>query len=113
MQTNAAAGKTPALVQVGWSYREYFANNFEYSQPQDIIDNLSKEDSSFISDKFEENIYNLATANDGSQVGLPYSLSVAVIYLNMDILNEAGVNKDELKTWEDIRQAAQTISQKY
>lgn len=111
LQTNAAAGKTPALVQVGWSYREYFANNFEYSQPQDIIDNLSKEDSSFISDKFEENIYNLATANDGSQVGLPYSLSVAVIYLNMDILNEAGVNKDELKTWEDIRQAAQTISQ--
>ncbi|MDK6966529.1 hypothetical protein QP270_26290, partial [Escherichia coli] len=62
LQTNAAAGKTPALVQVGWSYREYFANNFEYSQPQDIIDNLSKEDSSFISDKFEENIYNLATA---------------------------------------------------
>ncbi|MDK7272673.1 extracellular solute-binding protein, partial [Actinotignum schaalii] len=71
----------------------------------------SKEDSGFISDKFEENIYNLATANDGSQVGLPYSLSVAVIYLNMDILNEAGVNKDDLKTWEDIRQAAQTISQ--
>ncbi|MDK6291622.1 MULTISPECIES: ABC transporter substrate-binding protein [Aerococcus] len=111
LQTNAAAGQVPALVQIGWSYREYFANNFEYSQPQEIIDNLSTEDSSFITDKFEENIYSLATANDDSQVGLPYSLSVPVIYLNMDILNEAGVNKDDLKTWEDIREAAQTISE--
>ena len=34
LQSAAAAGKSPALVQIGWSYREYFSNNFNYVEPQ-------------------------------------------------------------------------------
>lgn len=104
LQTQAAAGETPALIQIGWSYREYFANNFGFTDPNTIdTDNLFDE-------KFEDNIYALATGNDGQQIGTPYSLSVPVLYLNMDILNEAGVNSDDLTSWEAIREAANQIA---
>lgn len=103
LQTQAAAGETPALIQIGWSYREYFANNFSFTSPKEYGDE------SYFSEKFEDNIYALATANDGSQVGTPYSLSVPVLYLNMDILDQAGVNPDDLTSWEAVRQAANTI----
>lgn len=105
LQTQAAAGETPALIQIGWSYREYFANNFAFTEAQDIdTDNVFGE-------KFEDNIYALATANDGRQVGTPYSLSVPVLYLNTEILNEAGVNPDDLTSWEAVREAANQIAE--
>lgn len=109
LQTQAAAGNTPALVQIGWSYREYFANNFAFTQPQDIIVASFPDDANYLTDKFEDNIFALATSNEGSQVGLPYSLSVPVLYLNMDILNEAGVDAESLTTWEAVREAANQI----
>ena len=30
-QAEAATGSTPALVQVGWSFLDYFSNNFGYT----------------------------------------------------------------------------------
>ncbi|MGX7092208.1 ABC transporter substrate-binding protein [Hutsoniella sourekii] len=112
LQTAAATGQVPALVQIGWSYREYFENNFGFVEPQEIIDNFYADDKDFIKGKFADNIYNLATANSGRQVGLPYSLSVPVLYLNMDILNEAGVDPESLTTWEAVREAAKQITEK-
>lgn len=103
LQTSAAAGDTPALIQIGWSYREYFANNFNFTEPSVYGEE------SFFTEKFEDNIYALATSNDGLQVGTPYSLSVPVLYLNMEILEEAGVNPEDLTTWEAVREAANTI----
>lgn len=105
LQTSAAAGDTPALIQIGWSYREYFANNFNF------IDPSVYGEESFFTEKFEDNIYTLATTNDGAQVGTPYSLSVPVLYLNIDILEEAGINPDDLTTWEAVREAANTIAE--
>lgn len=105
LQTQAAAGETPALIQIGWSYREYFANNFGFTEPQDI------DTENVFDEKFEDNIYALGTANDGQQVGTPYSLSVPILYLNMDILNEAGVNPEDLTTWEAVREAANQITE--
>lgn len=67
------------------------------------------DDANYLTDKFEDNIFALATSNEGSQVGLPYSLSVPVLYLNMDILNEAGVDAESLTTWEAVREAANQI----
>lgn len=112
LQTAVASGDAPALVQIGWSYREYFANNFEYTEPQTVIEEYFPDDSEYLSTKFAENIFALGTGNDGRQVGTPYSLSVPVLYLNMDILNEAGVNPDDLTTWEAVEEAAKTISEK-
>ena len=44
LQSAVAAGKSPALVQIGWSYREYFSNNFSYVEPQSIIEKHFPED---------------------------------------------------------------------
>lgn len=106
LQLQAASGNPPAIIQVGWSYREYFANNYEFVQPADYGEET------YFKEKFPENIYALATSNDGRQVGTPYSLSVPVLYLNMDILNEAGVDPADLTTWEAVRKAANTIVEK-
>lgn len=44
LQAEEAAGNAPAIVQVGWTYLNYFANNFSYTQPQEIIDQFFPED---------------------------------------------------------------------
>lgn len=111
LQTNVAAGKVPALVQIGWSYREYFANNFDYVQPEDVIKNSATDDSGFIDEKFVSNIYGLATANDGRQVGLPYSLSVPVVYINTEIFEQVGIDPEDLTSWEKVREAAKKIKE--
>lgn len=103
LQTSAAAGDTPALIQIGWSYREYFANNFDFVEPSEYGDE------NFFDEKFEDNIYELATSHEGQQVGTPYSLSVPVLYLNLEILEEAGVNPEDLTSWEAVREAANQI----
>lgn len=110
LQSAVAAGKSPSLVQIGWSYKEYFSNNFAYVEPQTIIDQNFPNDKNYIKDKFLGNILNLAVNNNGSQVGLPYSLSVPVLYLNMDILDKAGINPDDLTTWEAVATAADKIT---
>ena len=111
LQSAVAAGNSPALVQIGWSYREYFSNNFSYVEPQSIIEKHFPEDEKYLEEKFLGNILELAVNNDGSQVGLPYSLSVPVLYLNMDILNAAGVNPDELTSWEAVADASKKIKE--
>ena len=40
LQAEAATGNTPALVQIGWAFLDYFSNNFDYVAPQDAIDKL-------------------------------------------------------------------------
>ena len=52
LQAEAATGKTPAVVQIGWAFLDYFSNNFDYVAPQDAIDKFDKEDSTFLKDKF-------------------------------------------------------------
>lgn len=111
LQSAVAAGKSPALVQIGWSYREYFSNNFSYVEPQSIIEKHFPDDKNYLEEKFLNNILELAVNNDGSQVGLPYSLSVPVLYLNMDILNEAGVKPEDLTTWEAVAEASKKINE--
>lgn len=112
LQTSVASGEQPALVQIGWSYREYFANNFAYTEPQEIIADYFPEDENYLNEKFESNILELAVSNEGTQVGLPYSLSVPVLHVNTEILEEAGVDIEDLTTWEAVREAANTIAEK-
>ena len=86
LQAEAAAGNSPALVQIGWAFLDYFSNNFSYVSPQDAIDRFDKEDAGFLQDKFLPNVLELAVNSQGSQVGIPYSLSNPVLYINKDIL---------------------------
>lgn len=109
LQAEATTGNTPALVQIGWAFLEYFSNNFDYTTPQEAIDAYDSEDPNFLTDNFLPNVLDLAVNNAGEQVGIPYSVSNPVLYINTDLLEEAGVTDFEMKTWEDVRKASQQI----
>lgn len=111
-QAEAATGSTPALVQVGWAFLDYFSNNFGYTEPQDIIDQHFPEDKTFLEDNFLSNILDLAKNSEGSQVGIPYSLSSPVLYINKDILKECGLDEEGPKTWEQVQEFASVIKDK-
>ncbi|MDR1621830.1 MAG: ABC transporter substrate-binding protein [Synergistaceae bacterium] len=112
LQVEAAAGKSPAVVQVGWAFLDYFSNNFQYSNPQKVIEKYFPSDGAFIGDNFLPNVIELATNSGGDLAGLPYSLSNPVLYINKDILREAGLSENGPDTWEDVRTFARTIKER-
>lgn len=109
LQAEAASGQAPAVVQIGWSFLDYFSNNFHYVPPQDVIDQHFPEDASFLEDYFLDNIMNLARNSDGEQVGIPYSLSSPVLYINRDLLREAGLDEEGPQTWQEVKEFAAVI----
>lgn len=112
LQAEAATGKSPAIVQVGWAFLDYFSNNFEYTDPQQVIDKFDTNDKTFLNDNFLPNILTLAKNTEGSQVGIPYSLSTPVLYYNKDMFKECGLPEDGPKTWEDVKSFAKIIKDK-
>lgn len=109
LQAETAAGNTPALVQIGWAFVDYFSNNFSYVTPQDAIDQYDAEDATFLEDNFLPNILDLAVNSAGEQVGIPYSLSTPVLYINTDLLAEAGVEDTNIETWEEVQEVAEAV----
>lgn len=112
LQAEAAADNSPALVQIGWAFLDYFSNNFAYVSPQEAIDKYDAEDKTFLQDKFLPNVLELAVNSDGSQVGIPYSLSNPVLYINRDMLRQAGLPEEGPATWQEVSEFAGTIKEK-
>lgn len=112
LQAEAATGNYPALVQIGWAFLDYFSNNFAYVSPQDAIDQFDADDAAFLEDNFLPNVLDLAVNSSGEQVGIPYSLSSPVLYINRDILREAGLPEEGPSTWEEVDEFARTIKEK-
>lgn len=109
LQAESAAGNTPALVQIGWAFVDYFSNNFAYVSPQDAIDTYDSADPTFLTDNFLPNILDLAVNSSGDQVGIPYSLSTPVLYVNTDLLAEAGVTNTEPQTWQEVQEICEQV----
>ncbi|MFT8707941.1 MAG: ABC transporter substrate-binding protein [Sporolactobacillus sp.] len=111
LQAEKAAGKSPAIVQVGWAYLDYFSNNFSYLDPNEAIKKYDSKDPNFLTDNFLPNVLALAKTKKG-QVGIPYSMSTPVLYLNEDMLKSAGLDPKGPKTWQDVQKFAETVKQK-
>lgn len=111
LQTTAAAGKAPAVVQIGWAYREYFDENFESVRPKDLVEKFGS-DKDYIENKFIPEMANLATNSKGEMLGFPYSASTAVVFVNKDLLKEAEVDPEAIKTYDDLYAAAEQIKEK-
>jgi ABC-type glycerol-3-phosphate transport system substrate-binding protein len=111
LQAQKAAGKMPAITQMGWAYLDYFANNFEFLKPEDAIKKYDAKDSKFLTDNFLPNVLALAKTTKG-QIGIPYSLSTPVLYLNKDMLKKAGLSTNGPSTWQELQKFAGTIKQK-
>lgn len=108
LQASLASGQTPDVVQMGWNFLNYAHENFENEDINKIFAKAG--DSNFINDTFEPNIARLAQTAEGTQVGVPYSLSVPVLYYNPDIFKAAVLDPNTPpKTWEEVQQYAQQI----
>jgi ABC-type glycerol-3-phosphate transport system substrate-binding protein len=112
LQAEVAAGRYPAVVQVGWALIDYFDSNFPYTDPQTLIDTYSPEDRDFLSNNFLPNMLALAETKDGRQVGLPYAISTPVMFLNRDMLREAGLDESGPQTWEEVDAFARQIRER-
>lgn len=113
LQAAMASGKNPDVVQMGYSYLNYAGENFKYANIPDIISKQSPEDKSYLQDNFLPNVLALATTDDGKQIGLPYSVSVPVLYYNPDIFKQAGLDPNQPPhTWQEVTQAAKAIKDK-
>ncbi len=51
-------------------------------------------------------------AKDGKYYGIDYHVGAQVIFYNKDILDQAGVNADDIKTWDDYIAAGKTVLEK-
>lgn len=113
LQAAMASGKNPDVVQMGYSYLNYAGENLKYASIADIIAKQAPEDKNYLQDNFLPNILALATTDDGKQIGLPYSVSVPVLYYNPDIFRQAGLDPDKPpRTWQEVVQYAKTIREK-
>ncbi|MGL4785496.1 MAG: extracellular solute-binding protein, partial [Cetobacterium sp.] len=91
LQVAVAARKKPAIVQMGYSYLNYANDNFDYVTAQEIIEKYFPEDKNYLNNSFLSNILELGQVN-GKQVGIPYSISNPIMYINSDLMNEAGID---------------------
>lgn len=109
LQIALASGKTPAIVQMGYSFLNYANDNFQFTSPQDIIDKYYPEDTNFFNDNFKDNILDLGRTN-GRQVGIPYSISNPIVYMNLDLIAKSGMDTTNLpKTWDEIKKTAYKV----
>lgn len=71
-----------------------------------------------LNDVIEPEITNLVKsrldiyAKDGKYYGIDFHVGAAVIYYNKEILDQAGVNVDEIKTWSDFEAAGKKVLEK-
>ncbi|MCP0887836.1 ABC transporter substrate-binding protein [Ligilactobacillus sp. WILCCON 0076] len=110
LQSAQASGKVPDIVQVGWSYTNYFADNFKYLTPQQASKDFDGNDN-FIKNNFSTRTLSFAKNSQGKLVGLPYSLSTPILYVNKTMLDKYQIKTSELATWQGVATAARKIKQ--
>lgn len=49
---------------------------------------------------------------DGNVLGLDYHVGSSVVFYNMEIMDEAGINPDDIKTWADFEAAGKVVKEK-
>lgn len=110
LQAALAAGNPPAVAQIGYNYVEYAANSFPYLSIEDAM-KLDPADKDYLK-SFLPNVLALAQVK-GKQVGLPYSLSNPVMYINTELVTKAGLDPNNPpKTWKELLEAARSVKEK-
>ncbi|HZG83376.1 sugar ABC transporter substrate-binding protein [Paenibacillus sp.] len=62
-----------------------------------------------VRDKFVEARFDIYSKGD-KVYGLPYHVGATVVYYNMDIMNQAGVNPDDIRSWNDYVEAGKKVA---
>lgn len=112
LQASLAAGTYPGVVQISYSYLNYFAENFPYVSPQDIITNYCPEDADWINMNFLESISGLTETVNGDMLALPYAVSQPILFVNKDMLAAAGIDPEYVPaTWDDVSEICAQIKE--
>ena len=113
LQAAMASGKTPDVVQMGWSYLNYAAENLKYTDIPKMINEKVPADKDFLEKNYLPNVLALAQTDDGKQIGIPYSVSVPVLFYNPEAFEKAGLDPNNPpKTWAEVQKAAKQIKEK-
>lgn len=113
LQAAMASGKNPDVVQMGWSYLNYAAENLKYTDIPEMVNKQIPADKEFLKDNYLPNVLALAQTDDGKQIGVPYSISVPVLFYNPEIFEKAGLDPaNPPKTWAQVEAAAKQIKEK-
>lgn len=97
MKTKMSANELPDVFTThGWSVARYS----DYLEPVN--------DMEWAAD-INEQIKPVITDADGNMYVLPIDMDIAGIICNMTVLEEAGVNPDEIRTWDDFAAACDKI----
>lgn len=106
LQAAYVANETPALSVMEISSIRRFAEN-GILEPLDTYVNESGVD---MNDFYEGLLPNCYV--DDTIYGLPYLRSTPIMYCNNTILNEAGWDYKDIKTWDDLQAAATAVHEK-
>ena len=97
MKTKMSANELPDVFTThGWSVARYS----DYLMPVNDLDWASD---------INGQIKPVITDSEGNMYVLPIDMDIAGIICNMTVLEEAGVNPDEIKTWDDFAAACDKI----
>jgi multiple sugar transport system substrate-binding protein len=111
VQSYLAAGNDVGVVQVGYSYINYYAENFPQMQDLNkVISTYSPSDKGILDKYYTKTILSMGKSLNGKQTGLPYGMSTPLLYYNADMAKKAGLDPDNPpKTWEQVRTWAEAI----
>ena len=114
LQAALAIGEYPGVVQVGWNYLNYFAENFpQFTSPKEIIETYAPEDAGFLEKHLFDNIRDLSISAEGVMLGLPYATSTPVMFINADLFKQAGLDPETPpRTLKEAIAAGQQIKDK-
>ncbi len=115
LQTALMTGEYPGVVQCGYSYLNYFADNFaDYvTMPDELVEKYAPEDQGLYQSMFDERTLSLATAANGTLMGLPYAASCPILYYNADLFEKAELDPDNPpKTYDELIEQASIITEK-
>lgn len=114
VQSSLAAGQNVGVVQVGYAYINYFAENFPQMQNLDaVISKYFPDDKDYLDKNFSKSMKNLGYALNGNLAGVAYGLSTPLMYYNADLCKQAGLNPDNPpKTWEEVQTWSEAIHSK-
>ena len=111
VQSYLVAGQDVGVVQVGYAYINYFADNFPQMQDiNEVISTYFPEDSGFLDETYGEAVLNLGYALNGDLAGLAYGMSTPLLFYNADMCREAGLDPENPPTtWEEVGVWAKAI----
>lgn len=81
-------------------YPNYLKGNIQLAPLNDVIDPVRDK---FVTARLD------TYSKDGRNYGLPFHVGASVIYYNMEILDKAGVDPYQIKTWDDFMAAGKIV----